>query len=122
MTLLQRFETFEIPAPDFHHEDHIRVAYEMLDQYDFVEACARYAKTIRAMAESVGALEKFNTTITIAFMSLVAERKAEFVGGSADAFLSTYPELLDKTLLSKLYSDGRLHSASARQLFLLPDK
>ena len=120
-TLLQQFEAVAIPPADFGHMDHLKVAFVMLEQYEFLDSCNRYAKTIKAMAESVGALKKFNTTITFAFMSIIAERKLGFAG-SFEEFLNAYPELLDKNLLSNLYSQERLHSDQARQNFLLPDK
>ena len=120
--LLDRFERLEIKAPDFHHVDHIRVAYEMLDKYDFVDACARYAATIRAMAEDVGVPEKFNATITFAFMSLIGERKSLSHNGGVESFLEANPDLLDKDVLNTWYSAERLSSSTARRQFLLPDR
>ena len=121
-TLMERFEQRRIDAPNFRHQDHIQVAYEMLEKYDFVDACARYASTIRAMAESVGVPEKYNATITFAFMSLIAERKTETVSGNLDTFLVANPDLLDKNILKRWYTDERLTSTAARGQFLLPDK
>lgn len=120
--LLERFETRQIAAPDFHHKDHILVAFEMLKKYDFVDACTRYASTIREMAESVDALEKYNTTITIAFMSLIAERKAMSDNDDLNGFLANNPDLLDKSVLKTWYTQERLSSAMARGQFLLPDR
>lgn len=119
--LLAQFEEFEISAPDFHHVDHIRVAYEMLSRYDFVDATARYASTIRTMAERVGVPEKYNTTITFAFMSLVAERKAQSMHVDLESFLTANPDLMKKDVLHGWYSTERLTSATARSQFLLPD-
>ena len=136
-TLLERFEGLRMEASSFRHRDHILVAYAMLDQYEFVEACARYASTIRTMAESVGAFEKYNTTITLAFLSLIAERKAQTPGAGPpdagppdtgppdtepDAFLEANPDLLDPNLLDGWYTKERLDSPAARAYFLLPDK
>ncbi|MEM8499702.1 MAG: hypothetical protein AAF542_16890 [Pseudomonadota bacterium] len=120
-SLLQQFEALKISTPDFHHEEHVRVAFEMLNSYDFVEACSRYANTIQAMAQSAGAPEKYNTTITFAFMSLVAERKANSDHTDVDSFLANNPHLLDRSLLDGWYSKERLTSATARGQFLLPD-
>ena len=120
--LLERFEQLEIHAPDFHHEDHVRVAYAMLDRYEFVEACARYAATIRTMAENVGVPDKFNATITFAFMSLIAERKSQSEPDDVAQFLAANPDLLESDVLSSWYSRERLTSAAARRQFLLPDR
>ncbi len=120
--LLEQFEARQISAPDFHHKDHILVAFEMLKKYDFVDACNRYACTIRAMAESVGVPEKYNATITIAFMSLIAERKSLFDRDDLDGFIASNPDLLDKSVLKTWYTQERLTSAMARGQFLLPDR
>ncbi|MEM8766946.1 MAG: hypothetical protein AAGE43_05860 [Pseudomonadota bacterium] len=120
--LADRFEQLQISAPDFHHEDHVKVAFDMLDRYDFVDACSRYASTIRAMAQKVGVPEKFNATITFAFMSVIAERKAGMPGADLTSFLAANPDLLDKDVLTAWYSEGRLTSPTARRQFLLPDR
>lgn len=120
--LLEQFENFQISAPSFHHLDHIRVAFAMLDKYDFIDACTLYAGTIRAMANNVGMPEKFNATITFAFMSLVAERKTEMECKDIGAFLTANPDLHDKNILKRWYTETRLTSTIARNQFLLPDK
>ena len=120
--LLERFEQLQIHAPDFHHEDHVRVAYAMLDRYEFVEACTRYAATIRTMAENVGVPDKFNATITFAFMSLIAERRATMDDRGFDRFIGDNPDLMSKSALSGWYADDRLHSDLARDVFLLSQK
>ena len=120
--LLDRFEERQIPAPDFRHLDHVQVAFEILDKYDFVQACARYASTIKAMAESAGAPEKFNATITVAFMSVIAERKSQMENADFESFISANPDLLDGNALKGWYTKERLDSPAARHQFLMPDK
>lgn len=120
--LLAQFEALEISAPDFHHADHIRVAFHMLEKYEFNEASQRYASTIRAMAESVGVPEKYNLTITVAFMSVIAERVTRTDYNNIDAFLASNSDLLDKDVLSRWYTPERLSSPLARRQFLLPDR
>jgi hypothetical protein len=121
ITLTDQFEARSIEPAAFGHVDHVAVALEMLGRYPFVEACSRYAETIKAMAEGVGAPEKFNATITIAFMSLIAERRERSATKDLIAFLDESPELLDRNLLKQWYSNERLHSTLARRQFLLPD-
>ena len=93
----------------------------MLDRYDFIEAYTRYASIIRTMAASLGALDKFNVTITLAFMSLVAERMNSGEFSDWSAFLAANPDLLNKEVLSHWYSNDRLASTAARSQFLMPD-
>mgnify|MGYP001793951502 CR=1 FL=1 len=92
--LLDDFENLAISAPDFHHADHVRVALAMLGKYDFVDACSRYAKTNKNMADAVGVPDKFNATITFAFMSVIAERKAQSEFETAEDFLASNSDLL----------------------------
>ncbi|MEM9173236.1 MAG: hypothetical protein AAGA84_11075 [Pseudomonadota bacterium] len=120
--LRQKFESLRIPPEDFHHLKHVYVAFAMLDQYDFVSACAKYAQTIRAMAEGVGVPEKFNATITFAFMSVIAERKAQMPDADLESFLKCNADLMSAGVLSEWYSNERLTCASARTQFLLPDR
>lgn len=120
--LLERFEKRRIPAPDFRHLDHIQVAFEILDKYDFFHACARYASTIQAMVESVGAPGKFNATITVAFMSVIAERKSQMEGVDFESFIAANLDLLDRNALRGWYTKERLNSPAARHQFLMPDK
>lgn len=120
--LLTRFERFLIAPADFGHAEHVRVALEMLDAYDFIDACLRYARTIRAMAERAGVPEKFNTTITYAFMSLIAERRALAPDADFETFIAINDDLMDRDILLRWYSPERLRSTAAHRQFLLPDQ
>jgi len=119
--LTDAFEAREIDNTMFRHEQHVRVAYHMLRRYDFTDAATRYAQGIRELAAAAGAPEKFNVTITFAFMSLIAERMADTAATDYDAFLKNNPDLLSKECLSSFYSKARLASDTARVMFLLPD-
>ena len=78
-------------------------------------------ENIKAIAEKHGAPEKYNATITFAFMSIVAERKAKCEHATFVDFLSNNKDLLERSLLESWYSQHRLTSAIAKQQFLLPD-
>ena len=118
---LGRFLRAETDPATFPHREHVRMAFEMLKRHDFPETVLHFSRTLRAMAEKVGRPEAFHQTITIAFLSLIAERLE--AGGAEDfaAFAQANPDLLDKTLLARWYRPERLASAAARRTFLLPD-
>lgn len=115
------FEAHSIDNNSFHHAEHVRVAFDLLRKYDFIDAAAIYAKGIRAIAESAGAPGKFNLTITFAFMSLIAERLANTPEDGFEKFASVNTDLMDKGVLAKWYSPKRLQSETARAVFLLPE-
>ncbi|NNF76709.1 MAG: hypothetical protein HKN05_01645 [Rhizobiales bacterium] len=120
-TLTRSFEAGKLDPAAFKHTDHVAVAYEMLGAYDFLEACSRYASSIRALARKAGAPDKFNATITLAFMSLIAERKASGDFTTYEEFISENEDLLSKTVLESWYSPERLNCDTARAVFLMPD-
>lgn len=119
--LMRSFEGLDINPKDFGHEDHVGVAYEMLRSYDFLDASTRYSECINTIATRAGAAQKFNTTITLAFLSLIAERMRATSHGSFEHFIAQNQDLLSKDVLSKWYSTERLESDLARTVFLMPD-
>lgn len=119
--LLEQFEAHEVDPGAFGHKEHVVVAYEMLYKYSFLDASARYATAINAIATRAGAPEKFHMTITLAFLSLIAERVHTSSQSNIDEFLAQNPDLLSKRVLSKWYPDEQLKSELARTHFLLPD-
>jgi hypothetical protein len=121
--LLKQFEAFEINPAEFGHREHVQVAYEMLHKYGYLEACAKYANAINTIATNAGAPEKFNVTITFAFLSLIAERiHGPTKWSSFEEFLARNGDLLSKNALSRWYSNEQLQSDFARTHFLLPRK
>ena len=119
--LARAFESCDIDAGTFGHIDHVGVAYEMLRNDDFLNASVRYAECINTIATNAGASRKFNTTITLAFLSLIAERMEATRHDTFDDFIAQNPDLLSSDVLAKWYSPERLGSDLARTVFLMPD-
>lgn len=118
--LVERFLAREITARDFKHDMHVAVAWSLLRRLPFADALAQCASTIKFMAEREGAPEKFNTTITVAYMGLIGEHMSAHPKATWDEFISANRQLLDKSLLGRWYPRERLHSPLARETFLLP--
>lgn len=119
--LADAFEAGDIEPGAFKHLDHIGVAYEMLRREDFVRAAARYASGIHQLATSAGVPEKYNVTITMAFLSLIAERMRTTPHDGYADFIAQNQDLLEKDVLGTWYSPERIQSALARSVFLMPD-
>jgi hypothetical protein len=119
--LVERFLAREVPPRDFTHEMHVAVGWALLRRMSYPEALAVCAATIKAMAESVGAAEKFNTTITAAFLALIAEHMAEGGARTWPDFIAANPALLDKAVITRWYSPERLSSPLARATFVMPE-
>lgn len=120
MDELARFEAGATDPRGFGHEDHVRAAHAMLARYDFLDAACRYAGGLRMLAERAGAPEKFNITVTVAFLSAIAESKAKNPSASWREFRAQNPALLNKRFLSHWYPDEKLQSQLARRIFLMP--
>ncbi len=118
---LARFLRVEIVPSEFPHREHVHIAFEMLKRHDFPETVLIFSRTLRAMAEKAGRPRAFHQTVTIAFLSLVAERMDAGHGGDFAAFARANPDLLEKSALARWYRPERLASEAARRTFLLPD-
>jgi hypothetical protein len=118
---LERFVRGELDPAQFPHREHVRMAYEMLRRHDFAETVLHYSRALRAMSARAGKPQAFNQTVTIAFLSLVAERMEGGAGADFAAFQRDNAELFEKNALARWYRPERLASDAARRTFLLPD-
>jgi hypothetical protein len=119
---LERFARGEVDPGNFPHREHVRMAFEMLRRHDFAETVLHYSRALRAMSARAGNPQAFHQTVTIAFLSLIAERMQESAGAADfDALVRAHPELLDKAALTRWYRPERLASEAARHTFLLPE-
>jgi hypothetical protein len=118
---LHAFLAGETDGADFHHADHVRMAFEILRRHPgFVDAAAVYTASLRKVAARGSNPGAYHETITLAFLSLIAERMAtRAFGGFAD-FAAANADLLDRHVLTRWYAPERLQSAVARATFVLP--
>jgi hypothetical protein len=118
---LARFVRGEISAADFHHRDHVRMAFEMLRRHDFAESVWLFSRALRVMATGAGKPQAFNQTMTIAFLSLVAGQMESSLGDFGD-FERRNAGLLDAGALASWYPMAQLTSERARRIFVLPER
>lgn len=105
----------------FSHRDHVGITFEAVARHEFFEAAHILATGLRNLATRAGVPEKFNATITLAFMSLIAERMHGRAYETADAFIEGNPDLLEKSVLKPWYSTARLQTDLSRAVPLLPE-
>ena len=119
---LRAFEDLSFPADQFHHREHLRVAWLYLKSSDATRAAERMSAGIRRFANHHGANEKYHHTVTLFWMRLVAVALVETPDGCAfDEFLAAHPELGDKHLPANYYSPDLLASRAARDGWVEPD-
>jgi hypothetical protein len=118
---LRTFLHGETDARTFHHADHVSMAFEIVSHHaNFVEAAAAYASSLRKIATRAGMPSAYHETITLAFLSLIAERMIARRYDDFAQFADANADLLDKSALERWYDPERLWSAVARQTFVLP--
>jgi hypothetical protein len=119
---LRAFEDLSFPVGQFHHREHIRVAWLYLKSSDATRAAERMAAGIRRFAIHHGATQKYHHTQTLAWMRLVAAALVETPEGhDFTRFLAEHPELGDKDLLKNYYSAELLQTNAAREGWIEPD-
>ncbi len=120
--MTKEFKSLELNPAEFSHVDHVGVAYEILKNHEFLEAVGIYSTCIREIATRAGATRKFNVTITLVFLSLIAERIDVTDHQNFEEFLERNNDLLNGDLMSRWYSDPRIKDDLARRIFIMPDR
>jgi hypothetical protein len=119
---LAAFESATLSPQSFDHRGHLRVACLYLADRPFLEACIAMRDGLRRFAASIGKAGLYHETITVAFMSIVAERMAADPGAGWEALLGRHPELCDRGLLARYIEPGVLASEGARARLVLGER
>lgn len=121
--LLDRFVDTTLPADQFHHAQHVQVAWLFVRDYGMPAALAEFSAAIKRFAGAKGATGLYHETITWAFLLLIADREARSTAATWEEFAAANPELLTwkPSILNRYYSKELLASDLARRTFLMPD-
>jgi len=121
--LVSEFEQGRAPG-DFHHADHVRVAFAYVSRFPFLEAVERFSAALKRFAISKGKPNLYHETITWAYLFLIRERIARSGRTQSwEEFAERNPDLLiwKGGVLATLYRQETLDSDLARHNFVLPD-
>ena len=120
---LEAFESGRLPAAEFHHRDHLRMAWLYVGRLGPRKAAAQVLETLLRFASAQGAAQIFHVTLTHAWVHLVAGARADAPPHEGfAAFLERNPQLLDKTLPHRHYAPETLAGTEARERLLAPDR
>ena len=121
--LFDRFVDTSLPSDQFHHEQHVQVAWMFVCRYGMPAALAEFSGAIKRFAEAKGATGLYHETITWAFLLLIAERQARKPAAAWTEFSADNGDLLlwKPSVLDRYYSKELLASDLARKTFLMPD-
>ena len=116
---LAQLDAGTLDPATFSHRDHVGVAIAALQQGDFYDALARMSRGLQRLTLAAGVPEKFNATVTFAFLSVIAEIEPQ-PGQDIDTLIDRYPDIMRPSVLKTLYSDSRMQSDIARRVPVLP--
>ncbi len=121
--LIHQFESDTLPG-EFHHADHVHLAFAYLSEFPVLEALGKFANALRKFAAARGKPQLSHETITHAFFFLIRERMARTPTLNWEEFSRQNPDLLQWRggILSRYYRQSTLDSDLARSVFLFPDK
>ena len=121
--LFDRFVDTSLPVDQFHHHQHVHVAWIFVREHGMPAALSEFSAAIRRFADAKGATGLYHETITWAFLLLIADRHARNPAETWDAFAVANQDLLTwkPSVLSRYYSKELLASELAKRTFLMPD-
>ena len=116
------FEACKIANSEFHHADHIRLAWIYLREFPLLEAIERFTTSLRRFATHHGKAERYHETVTWAYVLLIHERMVDV--SSFEDFRAANPDLFSwkPSILESYYRAETLASERARQTFVMPDR
>jgi hypothetical protein len=122
-TLLERFVDTTLPADQFHHQQHVEVAWLFVRKHGMPAALVEFTNAIKRFAAAKGATGLYHETITWAFLLLIADRQARNPVESWPEFARANADLLtwQPSILNRYYSKELLASELAKRTFLMPD-
>lgn len=117
------FERGEIANRDFHHRDHLRLAWTYLAEASSTEqAIAWMVTAIQRFAAAAGAARKYHETLTVFWTRRLGLARAALPAAAwLEDALRADSGLLDKDLPLAYYSRERLFSDEARLTWMQPD-
>jgi hypothetical protein len=123
-TFVARFRDGTLGTDHFHHRDHVRMAWLYVREHGLEAAVPRFSDDLRAFAAAKGAPRLYHATITVAYLTLIAERLRVTPDAEWDTFAAVHADLLawKPSVVDDYYSAERLWSDQARAQFLLPDR
>ncbi len=116
------FERCTLPNENFHHRDHVRLAWIYLRDLPPLDALARFTTSLKRFAAANGHPELYHETITWACLLLIHERMQRRPADDFEAFSAENPDLFawKPSILDRYYDRTTLDSDLARRTFLMP--
>jgi hypothetical protein len=126
---ISAFEACTLQNEDFHHADHVRMAFLYLCRFPVLEALRGFSEGLQRFARAHGKPGLYHETITWAFVFLIRERLVQHAQRTGteptwNEFAASNSDLLTwkSNILNDYYLDETLASDLARSTFILPNR
>ena len=106
----------------FGHREHIHLTWLAVRRYGMPAAISVVSNGIQLTARYAGAPQKYNATLSRAWVELVAHHTLNEDETDFDRFAAGNPALLDKRLVTRFYHPATLATTQARTSWTPPDR
>jgi hypothetical protein len=118
---LTAFATGQIANRDFHHRDHLRLAWIQIRRLGLERASESVTTAIRQFAALHGHADRYHDTLTRFWLRAVAIGIHHHPDLTFEGLLAAEPHLLNKNLPYAHWSRERMGSDEARRQWVEPD-
>lgn len=118
---LAAFEAGQIANHDFHHRDHLRLAWIQIRRLGLHPASDAVAGAIRQFAATQGHADRYHDTMTLFWLRVVGMAITRHPTLPFEDLLASEPHLLDKGLPFRHWSRASMGSDEARRHWVEPD-
>jgi hypothetical protein len=118
---LASFEDGKISNQNFHHRDHLRLAWIQIRRLGLERASDAVAGAIQQFAAHHGHADRYHETMTRFWLRVVGLGINRHPTLGFDELLAAEPHLLDKNLPFSHWTRERMGSDEARQRWVEPD-
>ena len=124
-SLWEAFYERSIPASQWTHREHLRIAWMHLGRWSLDESHLRMRggiirlNVVHNLEETV--MRGYHETLTRVWFTLIGAARSEAPAPDSEAFLARHFDRLGKDTPLRHYTRERLFSPTARSVFLAPD-
>jgi hypothetical protein len=115
------FDSGQISNQNFHHRDHLRLAFVQIRRLGLERASQTVTAGIRHFAARHGSADRYNDTMTRFWLRVVGLGISRHPELTFEQLLTAEPHLLDKGLPFRHWSRERLTGPAAKQGWVDPD-
>ena len=119
----EQFANCRFDPEDFSHEAHLRLVWIHVKKYGIDKAELNIQTQLKKYVEHLGAIDKYNKTLTIASIKIVHHFMSRSPLDRFEDFIMKYPRLKYdfKELIGAHYEIDIYNSEIAKKMFIEPD-